>query len=258
MAQQTGASGAGGRTFRERCAGYRGLTLFWAVSILEFRGAVIAADAPRGPSVDALRVSLVFASAMTLFLASAVGATRAQRRRDLPATGARCALGAGLVLLAGADLWPEGVILIGALEAGAVLSGLSYGALGLAPATKVPDAPRTTIAADATCPPPPIAPPTVPAPTTLYVPAARGILDPTPRPDEDDALTTACSLMACDYGLTPREADVLPYLARGRSARVIAESLFISEATVRTHTRRILEKTDLHSKQEVIDLVARY
>lgn len=60
------------------------------------------------------------------------------------------------------------------------------------------------------------------------------------------------------YGLTRREAEVLPYLARGRSAKVIADALFVSESTIRTHTRRILEKTALHSKQELIDLIDRY
>ena len=64
--------------------------------------------------------------------------------------------------------------------------------------------------------------------------------------------------IAAYYGLTRREAEVLPYLARGRSAKVIAEALFVSESTVRTHTRRILEKTALHSKQDLIDLIERY
>ncbi len=72
---------------------------------------------------------------------------------------------------------------------------------------------------------------------------------------DEQALYTA---IAEDYGLTRREAEVLPYLARGRSAKVIAEALFVSESTVRTHIRRILEKTDLHSKQAVIDLIDRY
>lgn len=66
------------------------------------------------------------------------------------------------------------------------------------------------------------------------------------------------ALLADDYGLARREAEVLPYLARGRSAKVIAEALFVSESTIRTHTRRILEKTCLHSKQELIDLVEKY
>ena len=64
--------------------------------------------------------------------------------------------------------------------------------------------------------------------------------------------------IASYYGLTRREAEVLPYLARGCSAKVIAEALFVSESTVRTHTRRILEKTALHSKQDLIDLIEKY
>ncbi|WP_439653129.1 helix-turn-helix transcriptional regulator [Raoultibacter phocaeensis] len=65
-------------------------------------------------------------------------------------------------------------------------------------------------------------------------------------------------MIAEDYSLTRREAEVLPYLARGRSAKVIADALYVSENTIRTHTRRILEKTDLHSKQQLIDLIDQY
>lgn len=61
--------------------------------------------------------------------------------------------------------------------------------------------------------------------------------------------------VAAHYRLTRRESEVLPYLARGRSAKVIAEALFVSENTVRSHIGRIFDKTDLHSKQELIDLV---
>jgi len=52
--------------------------------------------------------------------------------------------------------------------------------------------------------------------------------------------------------LTPRERDVLHLLARGASNREIAESLMISENTVKTHVRHILEKLDLRSRGELI------
>ena len=60
-----------------------------------------------------------------------------------------------------------------------------------------------------------------------------------------------------DYGLTRREAEVLSYLARGRSAKVIADALFVSESTVRTHIRRILEirPTCIRGTLQVIDLI---
>ena len=63
---------------------------------------------------------------------------------------------------------------------------------------------------------------------------------------------------ASDYGLTRREAEVVPYIYKGRSAKVIAGTLCVSESTVRTHIRRIYEKTEVHSKQELIDLIDRH
>ncbi len=76
--------------------------------------------------------------------------------------------------------------------------------------------------------------------------------------DARDAHEDAICAFARDFNLTRREAEVLPYLAKGRSAKVIAEALFVSEPTIRTHTRNILEKADLHSKQELISLIERY
>ena len=35
-------------------------------------------------------------------------------------------------------------------------------------------------------------------------------------------------------------------------------ALCVSESTVRTHIRRIYEKTEVHSKQELIDLIDRH
>jgi DNA-binding CsgD family transcriptional regulator len=61
-------------------------------------------------------------------------------------------------------------------------------------------------------------------------------------------------LMAQTFKLTRRESEVLPYLLQGRSARYIADALFVSENTVRSHIRRILEKTATHSKQSLIDI----
>jgi DNA-binding CsgD family transcriptional regulator len=62
------------------------------------------------------------------------------------------------------------------------------------------------------------------------------------------------ALMAQTFRLTRRESEVLPYLLQGRSARYIADVLFVSENTVRSHIRRILEKTGTHSKQNLVDI----
>ena len=44
-------------------------------------------------------------------------------------------------------------------------------------------------------------------------------------------------------------------LVRGYSGPAIAEMLFISENTMRTHSKRIYAKLDIHKKQELLVLI---
>ena len=44
-------------------------------------------------------------------------------------------------------------------------------------------------------------------------------------------------------------------LAQGRSQPYIRETLFLSKNTVSTHIRHIYRKLDIHSKEELIDLL---
>lgn len=55
--------------------------------------------------------------------------------------------------------------------------------------------------------------------------------------------------------LTPREREVSWLLARGASNREIAETLMISENTVKTHVGHILEKLGIHSRRQVATYV---
>ncbi|MEE0706913.1 MAG: helix-turn-helix transcriptional regulator, partial [Adlercreutzia sp.] len=64
-----------------------------------------------------------------------------------------------------------------------------------------------------------------------------------------------CQDLADEYGLTPREAEILALVALGRSAKYIADELQVSYNTTRTHIRHIYEKLNIHSKQELIDVV---
>jgi NarL family two-component system response regulator LiaR len=52
--------------------------------------------------------------------------------------------------------------------------------------------------------------------------------------------------------LSPRERDVLASMAEGKRGRQIAEELLISTDTVRTHTRSIFSKLDVHSRLEAV------
>ena len=51
---------------------------------------------------------------------------------------------------------------------------------------------------------------------------------------------------------------MLALLARGRRNREIAETLFVTEATVKTHVRHILEKLRIRNRAEAAAFAARY
>lgn len=66
-----------------------------------------------------------------------------------------------------------------------------------------------------------------------------------------DAVLETCRQAARDYGLTQREEQVLLYLCQGRTRAYIAETLYLSENTVRGHVQRIYAKLDVHTKTEL-------
>jgi DNA-binding NarL/FixJ family response regulator len=65
---------------------------------------------------------------------------------------------------------------------------------------------------------------------------ARGQRQPGDPPDE----------------LTPREAEVLAHIAAGLSNAEIASTLFVSEATVKTHVNHIFAKTGLRDRAQLV------
>ena len=74
-------------------------------------------------------------------------------------------------------------------------------------------------------------------------------------PTVDDALGAGVDAVAARFELTPREREILGYLARGRTAKFIAEELVISENTAWAHIKRVYAKTGVHSKQELMSVV---
>ena len=53
----------------------------------------------------------------------------------------------------------------------------------------------------------------------------------------------------------PYKTEIMRYLARGRTKAHIAGVLYVSENTVRSHVRNIYAKLEVHTRQQLIDLV---
>ncbi len=64
-----------------------------------------------------------------------------------------------------------------------------------------------------------------------------------------------CDRFSNQNGLSSRQREVLKYLSRGRNASYIAETLYISESTVKVHIYSIYKKAGIHSVQELIDAI---
>jgi DNA-binding NarL/FixJ family response regulator len=79
----------------------------------------------------------------------------------------------------------------------------------------------------------------------LELSAARAALDILGAPSPGPAET---SDHAPPDGLSTREVEVLRLLATGKTNRVIAEELFISEKTVASHVSHIFTKLGLSSR----------
>jgi DNA-binding NarL/FixJ family response regulator len=60
-----------------------------------------------------------------------------------------------------------------------------------------------------------------------------------------------------DEKLTDREVDVLRETALGNRNRDIGEKLFISEATVKIHMKRIMEKLGARDRTQAVTIAAR-
>ena len=67
-----------------------------------------------------------------------------------------------------------------------------------------------------------------------------------------------CLLFADTYNMSPRETELMILIVKGYSAKHIQERLLVSEHTVRAHIYNIYRKADVHSKQELIDLIEHF
>jgi DNA-binding CsgD family transcriptional regulator len=126
----------------------------------------------------------------------------------------------------------------------------------------------TDATSEATAAPEPVAPaePAVvsgsaaPAePAAASGPAAPGKPVATPSPVTTAITATEISYAGLTerYSLSKREHEIMELLLKGRDVPYIAEALFLSQNTVRTHNKSLYRKLGVHSKRELIDLFER-
>jgi len=60
-----------------------------------------------------------------------------------------------------------------------------------------------------------------------------------------------------DMGLTPRQLDVFRLVIEGKSNKLIARELGVSDSTVKTHVQAIFERLDISSRAQAVVVAAR-
>ena len=75
------------------------------------------------------------------------------------------------------------------------------------------------------------------------------------KSDQDRPWIAACLRVGTRVQLTEREQQVMEQISLGRSQKFIAKRMTISHNTVRTHTGNLYAKLDIHSREELIELI---
>jgi DNA-binding CsgD family transcriptional regulator len=76
-----------------------------------------------------------------------------------------------------------------------------------------------------------------------------------PEATDSASVHERCASLAREHGLSARERQIIEYLCYGRSKQYIAETLYLSENTIKTYTKRIYAKLGIHSREELQNLV---
>ena len=72
---------------------------------------------------------------------------------------------------------------------------------------------------------------------------------------ETSFIDSRCNQVGASHHLSERETEIIKLLCHGRSRRYIAESLYLSENTVKWYCHQIYQKLGIHKKQELLTLV---
>jgi DNA-binding NarL/FixJ family response regulator len=98
------------------------------------------------------------------------------------------------------------------------------------------------------------------------VTSGRAVIDPAVQGHLVDAIATGPpgetqdgpETTVTDTGLTPRETEVLALIADGLSNAEIAQRLFVSEATVKSHVNHLLAKIGVRGRAQAVSYAYRH
>lgn len=82
-----------------------------------------------------------------------------------------------------------------------------------------------------------------------------GTIKPGTSGTQEDLLQRCCDYLSNEHGLTRREGDVVFLLAQGKSRKAVAQELYVSENTVKTHVRNAYRKLFVQSHEELLELI---
>lgn len=74
---------------------------------------------------------------------------------------------------------------------------------------------------------------------------------------ETDSLQLRLDELGSRFGLTEREREVLGLAAQGKTNAVIAEDLFLSEGTVKTHLHHVYRKFGIRNRTELMKMIGK-
>jgi DNA-binding CsgD family transcriptional regulator len=94
--------------------------------------------------------------------------------------------------------------------------------------------------------------------TLTRTPAPPPIPSPSPEPTapvlQPLGPFTRDEARVSEFGLTPRELEILELIAEGLSTREIADKLCVSENTVKTHSSRVLAKLGAKRRTQAVQI----
>jgi DNA-binding CsgD family transcriptional regulator len=70
-----------------------------------------------------------------------------------------------------------------------------------------------------------------------------------------ETLESRTKSIAKEYNLSERETEIMKMICMGRSKRYIAETLYLSEETIRWYSKQLYQKLAVHNKQDLISLL---